>query len=321
MSRPIRIFVLNAPEEVNGITWWRMFRPLQHIYFKYYPNIEIIHNATGMIYPHHFLYTDLALCYRPCEPNHVQAMKMAKDAGVQIVSDFDDNILKVPIGHSVWREYRGKESFIQACIAMSNQIWVSTPALKEQFQHPNTVVVPNAIFESDLPAEYPENDGVVLWRGSELHREDLGGNFPYEYSRMLDKIKKFLWVGYMPTWAAIEKKADIEYETNWVSTNQWFQYLKSQRLLAISKPLMNCEFNDSKSNISWLEATQAGAVCIGSYAGKPGWEYCLKELPKNKEAHRQAWEKSREAIIRNYNLEQWNEIRYREILRTANGNA
>lgn len=322
MTNRLRVFVLNSPEEVNGVTWWRMYRPLAYLHRIYGREIEIVHNETGMIYPHHFLYADVCLCYRPCEPNHVRAMEMARDAGVPIISDFDDNVLDLPVGHSIWRIYARKKSYVEACIAMSAQLWVSTPALKEQFKHPNTVIIPNAVFESDLPNEPCKHEGVVAWRGSEMHREDLEYGFRGEYERMLSKIKKFLWIGYMPTWATFQNpnsKALVHYETTWIETNQWFNYLRHQKIQAITKPLLPCAFNDSKSNISWLEATVSGAVCVGTYAGKPGWENVLKELPRNNDQWRQAWQESHDEILQNYNLEQWNEIRYRELLRTAAG--
>lgn len=324
MTNKLRVFIMNSPEEVNGVTWWRMYRPLAHLSWKYGREIEIVHNETGMIYPHHFLYTDVALCFRPCEPNHVAAMQMALDHGVPIISDFDDNVLNLPIGHSIWRIYGRKKSYVESCIAMSTQLWVSTPALKEQFRHPNTVIIPNAVFENDLPDEPAKHEGVVAWRGSEMHREDLEFGFRGEYVTMLPKIKKFLWIGYMPTWATFQNqniKTIVQYETTWINTNQWFAYLRHQKLQAIVKPLLPCPFNDSKSNISWLEATASGAVCVGTYAGKPGWEHVSKELPRNDEQWRRQWQESRDAIFKDYNLTQWNEIRYREILRTANGDS
>lgn len=315
----LRVFVMNSPEEVNGVTWWRMYRPLAALAVDY--DIEFVHNETGMVYPHHFLYADLALCYRPCEPNHVAAMQMAADHGVPVISDFDDDILHSNIGHPVWKHYRGKEAYVNACVALSSQIWVSTQALGKVFEHPNTIVIPNALYEHDLPAEPNRHDKTVLWRGSDLHIEDLL-DYRQEYSRLLPRIKKFLWVGYMPTWGAQDKGADVQYETTWISTNRWFEYLRHQNLLAVTKPLAVCKFNDSKSNISWLEATAAGAVCIASsYAGKPGWEHALRDLPKNEEHYRHVWEQSREEIRTQYNFEFWNEVRYREIVRTVNGPA
>lgn len=317
-TRPIRVFVINAPEAIGGVTWWRMYRPLQLLH-RLYPDLEIVHNESGMLYPHHFQYVDVVLCFRPSEPAHVAGIQMARAAGVPVISDYDDDLLNHSIGHPKWKDFKDKEHYIRPCVAMSTQLWVSTPALASVYGHPDTQVIPNAVLESDLPAEIGEHSGTVAWRGGELHREDLEiYNFRGDYQAYLKKIRRFLWIGYMPSWAVVaDSKADIQFESTDIDTRFWFQYLQQQHLQAIVKPLMPCPFNDGKSNIAWIEATIAGAVCISNYAGKPGWELATKEMPRTEDQRRELWQKSREHIIQNYNLEAWNEVRYREILSVA----
>ena len=320
MSRPIRVFVINAPEAVGGVTWWRMYRPLQLLH-RTYPDIEIVHNETGMLYPHHFQYVDVVLCFRPSEPSHVHGIQMAVAAGVPVISDFDDDQINIPVGHPRWADFKDKERYIRPCVAMSTQLWVSTPALVEVYAHPNTVVIPNAVLESDLPQEVGEPSGSVLWRGSEIHREDLEiYNFRGDYLAMLKKIKRFLWVGYMPTWAIVsDSKAQIQLESTNVDTRAWFSYLRQQQLQAIVKPLMVCQFNNAKSNIAWIEATIAGAVCVTNYAGKPGWECAVSKTSPYPDDHAVQVNKSIKEIKKKYNLITWNDVRYREILAAAAG--
>lgn len=319
-TRPIRVFVINAPEAIGGVTWWRMYRPLQLLH-RLYPDIEIVHNETGMLYPHHFQYVDVVLCFRPSEPAHVAGIRMAVSAGVPVISDYDDDLINLPIGHPRWAFFKDKEKYIRPCVAMSTQLWVSTPALAEVYGHPDTQVIPNAVLPSDIPEEIGEHSGTVAWRGGELHREDLEiYNFRNDYISSLKKIRRFLWIGYMPTWAIVpDSKAQIQFESADIDTRTWFSYLRQQRLQAIVKPLMPCQFNDCKSNIAWIEATVSGAVCVTNYAGKPGWEGALMQMPKNEESRQFVWEMSKTNIIQNYNLQTWNEVRYREILGVAYG--
>lgn len=318
MSERARIFVLNAPEEINGQTWWRMYRPLRELYLSHYREIEIIHNETGNLYPHHFLYIDLALVFRPSEPAHVQAMTMARDAGVPIIADWDDDILNVPVGHPRWKYFQSRAPYIRQCIELANTMWVSTRALAASFKHANPVVVPNAIYETDMP-DAPSDSATMLWRGSEIHREDVD-TFKIGYRQLLGKVDRFEWLGYAPTWCAVEGK-QVDFTPDWISTDKWLPYLREKGYRAIWKPLMPCPFNDAKSNISWLEATCAGGVVVTNYAGKPGWEHAWRELPKNHDQHRDAWQKSRDAIIKHYHLSDINEIRYRSILETIDAGA
>ncbi len=317
-SRPLRVFVINAPEAIGGVTWWRMYRPLQLMH-RAYPEIQIIHNETGHLFPHHFQYIDIVLAFRPSEPAHVQGLQMARQAGVPIISDYDDDLINIPVGHPSWPAFREKEKYIRHCVAMSTQLWVSTPALRDVYGHPNTVVIPNAILESDLPENIGPASGIVAWRGGVLHREDIEiSAFRADYVSTLSKIKQFIWIGYMPTWGKVSSShANIMFEASHIDTRVWFSYLQHLNLQAIVKPLMPCQFNDCKSNISWMEATIAGAVLVTNYAGKPGWELACREYPRRESDRVQLWQKSRDEIVKNYNLIAWNEARYREILRTV----
>lgn len=311
MSRPIRILVANGPEEMNGVTWWRMYRPLQYLYHQF-DGIEIIYNETGRLLPYHFNHTDIVMAWRPCEINHVIGLQMAKKFGCRIIIDHDDDLYNIPIGDINHLNFKAKEQYTKMCIALADQLWVSTQALADLYGHPNTIVIPNSVLPEDLPEEPNKHTGTIVWRGGLMHRDDIEAG-KIQYPAMLRASKKFVWIGYCPTWGPVGGKS-VDY-TPPVGIQDYFQYLESLRPLAIWKPLVTNRFNDGKSNISWIEATCAGAVCVSNYAGRPGWENAMRELPKTEAIRAEVFLKSRDEITHNYNLLRWNKIRYREILK------
>jgi len=311
MSRPIRILVANGPEEVNGVTWWRMYRPLQYLY-RQFPDIEIVYNETGMLRPCHFIHTDIVIIWRPCLQNHLITLKMAKQWGCRIIIDHDDDLYNIPISSPDFEYFSGLKPIVNACIAMADQVWVSTPALATLYGHPNTVVIPNAVLPDDLPDEPNKHSGTMVWRGSAAHRDDLEVG-KASYPSLLRAAKRLLFIGYAPTWA-ISNGNQVEYSPP-VAIQDYFSFLRAQKPLAIWKPLVSNPFNDGKSNISWIEATCAGGILVSNYAGKPGWEHAMRELPKTEAVRREVWQVSRDVIVSNYNLLAWNMVRYREILK------
>ena len=118
------------------------------------------------------------------------------------------------------------------------------------------------------------------------------------YSEIKDKPQKWLFMGSKPP---LEHGENVE-SVGFVDDVE--KYLLEWRRSAFNgvwKPMIDCRFNDHKSNISWIEATMTGGVCLTNYTGKPGWEYSTKEFPNYKESC-MLWEKSKEAIIEKYNL-------------------
>lgn len=315
MSRPIRILVANGPETVNGVTWWRMYRPLHHLH-KTYPDLEITYNTTGQLLPHHFIHTDVVIVWRPCLQNHLIAIQMAKQWGCRVIVDHDDDLFNMPVGSPDFEYFRQCKPFVVACLAMADQVWVSTPALASLYAHPNTVVIPNAVLPDDLPKEWAKNSGTIIWRGSAAHREDLEVG-KVNYPSILRAGRRMLFLGYAPTWAIIEGK-NVDYEPP-INIMEYFNWLRAQKPMAIWKPLVRNKFNDGKSNISWIEATCAGAVCITNYKDSPGWECAMREPSKYKDDYAAMVKKSISEIQKSYNLISWNDVRYREILRIASG--
>lgn len=341
MKSKIRVIIANPPEEVNAVTWWRMYQPLRHL-LSMHPDIELVFNP-GRLVPSDFIFADILFAYRPCNPEHAPIIAQAKEYGCKILLDYDDNFLQIPFGHATWKKFMNAAPHVNQCIAMADEVWFSTESLKETYAKanqeylsqvrrtqpgmmsmlgtPSMTVVPNAVLPSDLPEYANGNTKFALWAGSDLHYLDL--NYAHstgQYSQILGNVNAFQWIGYMPDWGTVEgAKCRIDYMTDWVPTHNYFSYLRSLKPSIIWKPLAKNRFNRDKSNIAWLAATAAGGICLSNMAGEPTWEHCTKELPKFDEYYIHLWQKSAEEIKQHYNLAAWNEVRHRQILKLVNG--
>lgn len=334
MQSTIRIQIANAPEVINGVTWWRMFSPLMLLLRKY-RDVQIRWNPE-QLFPHNFIDADILFAYRPSNPDHPETLALARRLGCKILLDYDDNLLNVPLGHPTFKANIPSPDIVNQCVALADEVWTSTEHLKNTLQTantqftakyqkvnqdygaPNFTVIPNAVHPSEVPAHGNGNTKLAVWRGDWLHRDDLE-LWKEQYRKILRSVKTFLWAGYMPAWGKVDGPTEINYQTNFIATDLWLQYLRSMRPSLIWKPLISNDFNYSKSNISRLEATCAGAICLTNFAGThPQWEYCTKDIPVVEEYYTTLWRKSADDVLQNYDLIQWNEIRYRQLLKLMN---
>ena len=199
-------------------------------------------------------------------------LTLAKSYGVRIVIDYDDLLQAIP-GINPAAEYWGKEEtqdIATELITHAHLVTVSTDQLAGEFLSRFGVtakVINNALDDSAFAVfpkrTYDETKPIkVLWRGSNTHEGDLYTHRQAfrEYPNM-----EFHFFGYRP------EKLTTRYGGNLEAIN----YIPGEklvsdymiRLLAIAPdivivPLEDNNFNRCKSNIAWLEATWAGAVCL-----------------------------------------------------------
>jgi len=320
--KKIRILIANAPEDIGGVTCWRMFWPLAHLEARYHDALEIRYSR-GTIFPFEFYQTDILLCYRPSEPAHLAVMEEAKRVGCKILLDYDDDLLHMQPGHPGYWKLGTRSAIVRQALVLADAVWTSTDALRDVYGHQNTTVVPNAVLPEQIaphPADFRRK--TFVWAGSDAHREDVDV-FPDLYRALLRRADHFMWMNFMPTWAAniSKEKNTMVSLVPWVHTEQYFDFLQKNGVSAIWKPLLSNQFNKGKSNIAWITATVVGAVCLTNQAGQPGWEYAVSEFPKTYELFENIWKESRQAILDKYNLNTWNDVRYTSLLKLANREA
>lgn len=262
--------------------------------------------------------------------------------GAKFVLELDDDILNIPD----WmpsEEFKNSKWSLKKGLDMADEIWVSTPALAESIDKPEkTHILPNLIdFNSFLkPVPTPMNPIRILWMGSVWHDKDL--------EQLVDPVLKiideygervqFLFWGCLPTAFADFKR--IPGQNMAFLTQKDFNYriiyldglpfkLYYDRLVFIGPyiglaPLYDCKFNDSKSNIKFLEYTMAGAATIATNMepykcinhgndgllvdpeDSDGWYKAIKTLIEDKDLHDNLVMKAKEKAFKNYSWQSQN---------------
>ena len=316
--RKVRILIANEPEPIGGVTCWRMYWPLDHLERTWGDALEIRYSR-GPIIPADFYWCDVLMCFRPSEPTHLLVIEEAKRLGKKVLLDYDDELTKMVVGHPEFWKLGTKSQIVTKAITLADAVWVSTEQLKQNAKHPNCTVIPNAVLPEAI-ATAPANweNKTIVWAGSAAHREDADA-FKEDYRALLRASNRFIWLNFMPTWASMGNDEGKAVLSPWVHTEEYFQFLQKHNTVAIWKPLISNDFNVCKSNISYLTATMVGAVCVTNQAGTPQWEFALKHLPRTKSEFEKAWHIAAADVRTHYDLNAWNEVRLREILKLANG--
>ena len=302
----IRIICLNEPEGINGVTWWRMYRPMLMLEQTYGDQIELIWNR-GHILPIDILRSNIAIAWRPSEPAQLTVLQHLKEQGVKIIVDYDDDLLNIPSGSIAYNGLGQRWSIVKEVLKLADMVWTSTDALRKVYAHKNAVVVPNSLLPADIVKGPNPPTKTIVWRGDFHQVEDLYAAQDW-YFRICRKVEKYVWFGFMPTWSHPE---NAQYK-RWTSLTNYFSTLWDIKPNFIWKPMReDMLFNHGKSNISHLEAISCGAVGVTNFHGRPTWEYALRDVTGNESAIAGAWEAGRDDILRNYNLLTWTAERYR----------
>lgn len=205
---------------------------------------------------------DLAFFQRPYLPQIVQTMEYLKRMKKPIWIDFDDDFMNVPaILNTRWKPSLESREAIKRMCQLADMVTVSTEHLKKIYGQAE--VIPNAI--NDYLLDMTPRIGTkkrILWRGSASHQADS-----YAYKEPIEYIIKkypewqFVWYGMKPIWTD---------EGIHIYGTDLFYYF--DKLLEVSAkiaivPLIDSDFNHSKSNISELEMAWSGSRVL-----VPDWE-------------------------------------------------
>src|SRR4030042_3595638 len=203
---------------------------------------------------------------RPITENHLLSIKYAKDYGVKVWVDYDDNLLEIPTWNPMFSFLTNKitQETIIKCLSLSDVVTVPTVALKEQLQkyNKNIEIIPNAFNDHNFDFKYnPSKNQKILWRGRITHRKDI-----LYYQKMLvdaaaaNKNWEWNFIG-KDIWYITEPIANKK-EHPELNIIPYFSRIKSINPAIYIVPLYPCAFNEAKSNCGFLEATYAGACTI-----------------------------------------------------------
>lgn len=273
----IKILVY-CPVKADATSFYRGWGPLNHL-ARLNKNIELIDaGIPGYEFQWDVMMRmDLLFIQRPSTAHEVHLIRIAKQCGVPIWIDYDDDYLNIPETNPRYHLYGDphRREQIKRCIALADKISVSTISLieaittitgkpKEAF-----VLIPNATDETRFVVEAPKKEDispardVILWRGGDTHDNDLQAYL----DKMVDLYNAypgFTWafVGHAPE--AFLKRIDNKRVKlyPWTDIFTYFDFLFEIQPKITIVPWEDTLFNASKSNISWQESTLAGAVTL-----------------------------------------------------------
>lgn len=299
----IKVLILEYPF-LSNVAYWRIFRPLM-VMKRLFPGVFDFRVKRKELNYADAFWADVVIMSRPCmgPPENYQAenlfLQKCRDLGVILIMDLDDHLLGLPDDHELYSEYNRpeKRKAIFDTLSMANALWVSTPAFLETYSQ-EAEVIPNAVLPADLPATPADDNKIWAWRGRAVQVHDLVAAGAAIYERIKEKPKMWYFLGYRPPLRHADNTRTVPYVSD---PEKYIDTLKKSRFNVIWKPMVECSFNDHKSNIAWIEATMTGGICLTNYAGKPGWEFATSKYPGH-EAACELWAKSVAHINEKYNL-------------------
>lgn len=223
---------------------------------------------------------------RPTSEAHVSMIRLAKDMNIRVISDWDDDLFNVPVHRNPTISYEDMKSNLKTCLHLSDETWVTTPALKKLYKPfcRNIHIIPNSwndiMFKMSGKMSFNKQGRLCSYRGGASHGEDVQQNVNDLVNTFKESPEwEFRFVGAgnydKPGTTMFDQ---LDYRTKgfknhtYTMPNSLIQFFRSYNEFNSQVaffPLVTNEFNKSKSNISLLEGTYAGSCFMGN-----------KELPE-----------------------------------------
>ncbi len=296
-------------------SYWRAVGPLSRI-----KNARITYNDTDGSWPSLMGY-DLVFIQRPSTKEHLEILKRCKIMNVPTWVDYDDNLLSVPVSNPAFQYYgRGEiQGNIQQCLDLADRITVSTSPLRKEFAfNKEPTVIRNAWDFKLFPYTNAEPTKTIVLRGSSTHEEDILTHAD-GLVKIFETYPEYKWVilGGCP-WqfaARLQDKSRVKVygASDVISYMTNLKQIKPEWFLV---PLKESTFNHCKSDIAWLEASYAGAACLGpqmpEWKGSgPAWysDDIYKSFTAVKDKAKDLLHESRKAICEYRDLKDANKAR------------
>lgn len=245
------------------------------------PHVEIMREPKDQTWVFDWSYyweADLIYLHRPSNMHDRQIIDQAKQMGVPVWVDLDDDLENVTPDNPVYDVYKpesSKEIIRFACTeadVLSCGGEVHAEKLRKELGR-EVHLIPNALDDRLLNLKKPFSMNRKLsWRGSESHRIDLL-YYQEPIGKILDRYKLdarfFGWNPYFLDWDETRK-------IQWTATTNLFDFyiaLTSTNASFHMHPMVDTWFNRVKSNLCFTDATLAGSViCAPNFPeyGRPG---------------------------------------------------
>lgn len=314
----MRILVIEE-KHLTNTGYWRIYRPLM-VMCDLFPGVFHIDVENKNFNYAQIAFYDLFITRRPSGPAAdlwLKFLQKIKSLNKPIIFDEDDAVMMCPEDHelsSIFEDEHVRKAY-QDALQTASLFWFSTPAFLESIPPLLTkegavaAVIPNAILPTDLPDNPAPDVNIICWQGKSIQVHDVvlaGWDW---YNENKHKAGCWMFFGWRPPLRHLSNTSRTKYIDD---VDVYVSNFKKVGISAMWKPLIDCPFNDHKSNLNWLTATMGGGYCITNYAGKPGWEFASREILPYDEACA-LWAKSKAEILENYNLLKTAEMRAQTI--------
>lgn len=270
---------------------------------------------------------DIVVIQRPLLEVIVDAIPGIQQLGVTVIVEVDDDFTSIhKRNQSYWRTHPdnphtpyNRDNVRTAC-QRADHVIVSTPHLFTVYgQHGRVSIVPNLVPGFLLDWNFVKVPHSCGWSGSvSTHPKDLqrvgnGVSLAVEETQAT-----FIVIGHGDQVAESLRLKKPVIDTGWMPVQDYYMHLG--RLEVGIAPLEDSPFNRGKSNLKGIEYAATGVPFVASplpeytrlaqkgagvIAKRPReWFHALTELLSNDEKRKEAAAKGREAIRKNYVLEQ-----------------
>ncbi len=218
---------------------------------------------------------DVCFMHRPFGKIAAHIMSQCKMHGIPLWVDHDDDLLNIPEQnpHAKYHNDAEKEfpsiemSYKYADILTCSGVEMHKQ-LKEKYGRKDAILITSGLDDRLLRFKRKfSGNKRVAWRGSESHLSDLehfGRSIPDIVQKNPDR--QFYFWGINPEkiwpelkelpperWAYEDQLNFVDYISSITKANASVHYV----------PLEDNSFNRVKSNLSWLDCTLSGSVCVG----------------------------------------------------------
>lgn len=217
---------------------------------------------------------DAVFIQRPCTSLHEEVVRLAKKARVPLWVDYDDDLFNMQPDNpaKMTMESSGVLRIAAFCIQQANVVTCTTKALKTSLtrHNANVVVIPNAFNNIQLGTirralSSTGTKKVVAWRGASAHFCDL-----FEVAGPLHEIAErhtdWRWAFVGENFHLVTKQLPRGSWLHFQWTESVTEYLEKFKNIVtpdlLIVPLIDCAFNQAKSNVAWIEAAFAGAPVL-----------------------------------------------------------
>lgn len=263
-----RILIISNPQS-PGTDYYRTVGPLTQLARDYPDEVQVRAVTPDACAWFDIYASDVVVFQRPNGSQILSYIEEARRMGKRIILDIDDLLHGIPEANPATGHFNRPEILqtIEKALSHADHLFVSTPALKVHYanlidQEKITIARNGWNTEEHPPCEVvPQRDPIrIIWRGSITHLSDLHTVKGTLREIADDPAFAFVMVG-VERWALHDLPKSINV-VKWQTLFTYFDLMKQSAPDYGIFPLVQDEFNLSKSNIFALECLRAGALPI-----------------------------------------------------------